>query len=110
MFGLNDTAALIWRAVETVSDFEQLARLTASENSPPLEVTVVKSFCQQLEEVGLIYRAEPEEESVGKPIELPVLQDSSAPEILFQEELRRIGASCAFLPAQNPLCTQIPMV
>ena len=108
MFGLNDTATFLWRAVETVSDSEQLARMISSEEDGSQGVSVVEEFCRQLESLGLLLIADPEEAVNSKPVEVPRPEELSPPRVLWQEALERIAATCAFMPAQNPLCTQVP--
>ena len=109
MYGLNETAAFVWEAIETVPDLRRIARLMSDENGcPPCDVAELERFCAELEELGLLHRAEPGETIAARPVEARPPKDTSPPAILWREEVRRLAATCAFLPGQNPLCNQVP--
>ncbi len=106
MYGLNETAAFLWQALATGEDLDRLGRLTAdSEGS--IDVSVLESFCEELSALGLVRPAEPGEPSSSVDVSPP--GTLSPPRILWQEEVRQIAATCAFLPGENPICFQVPM-
>ncbi len=108
-FGLNETAADVWHALDGTADPGVLgARFGVASGD-------VAAFCAELQELGL---AEVVEENEAPPevfpeSKKPLPSDPQTvavepPRILWREEIRQVAASCAFLPAQNPLCTQVP--
>ena len=100
MYGLNPTAGYVWQALEGSVDLNELAARLENVTCEQL-----KSFCSELFGLGLLVEADPvsdEAESV------PVPEESEPPALLWRESIRQAAATCAFLPAQNPLCVQAP--
>lgn len=109
MYGLNETAAFVWHSIETLPDLRQLARLIAEgDEVSAADLEVLERFCAELEGLGLLRRAEDHEAGAPRPVEVRRPGDSSPPRILWREEVRRLAATCAFLPGMNPLCNQVP--
>ena len=109
IFGLNESATFIWQTVETMNSFEDVLEAMASEapagESLAFGVEEIASFCDELVALDLLEAADPEETG-PRSIEPPAVLEP--PCILWQETLERVAASCAFFPAQNALCNQVP--
>ena len=108
-FGLNETAAAVWHALDGTAD---LGVLSAHFGIAPEEVA---AFCAELQELGLVDVVEedeaPSEVSPGseKPLSGgPQTEVVDPPRIVWREEIHQVTASCAFLPATNPICNQAP--
>ncbi len=108
-FGLNETAADLWNALDGTAD---LGVLSARFGIAPEEVA---AFCAELQELGLVEVVEedeaPAEVSPGseKPLSGgPQNEVVDPPRIVWREEIRQVAASCAFESGANPLCTQVP--
>ena len=109
IFGLNKSAAFIWQTVDTMDSFDSVLEAMASGapagESLAFGVEEIASFCDELVAFDLLEAADPEETG-PRSIEPPAVLEP--PRILWQETLERVAASCAFFPAQNPLCNQVP--
>ncbi len=112
MLGLNPTAAFIWQTFETMTDVDAVVHALGAKNQRldaedqlSLTPAEVETFLEELVELGLVQRAEPTEPqriAIDPPAEL------KPPRILWQETVEQVAATCAFFPAQNPLCSQVP--
>jgi len=108
-FGLNETAADVWRALDGKVDLDDLS---ARFGFSPVEVA---AFCAELRELGLAEVVEKDgaqsEASSGSEKSPSGDQQTEVvdpPRIVWREEIRQVAASCAFSPGMNPLCTQVP--
>ncbi len=108
-FGLNETAADVWQALDGTTD---LGVLSARFGIAPVEVA---AFCAELQELGLVEVVEEDEapSEVSPESEKPLSGGSQTevvdpPRIVWREEIRHVAASCAFLAGANPLCNQVP--
>ncbi len=106
MYGLNATAAAIWQLLEAVAEVSDLARvLDAGQASHAVGPREIESFLQELLNLALVEAAEPEK---VKPTAIEPPANLETPKILWQETVEQVAASCAFFPATNPLCNQVP--
>ena len=109
MYGLNATAGSVWTRLAGATDGtdEPVAHHVDGARQPRLH-----TFVKVLLELDLVTRVEgddggaPALELGGSSADL-----DDAPAILREEALEQAGQrpSCAFLPAQNPLCQQVPI-
>ncbi len=103
MFGLNPAAAFVWQTLEAMEDPASLRR---AMGSPDFGTDAIEAFLRELLALGLVLPEAPEERH---PVALEAPEEPEPPRILWQEKVEQIAATCAFLPAQNPLCNQVPM-
>ncbi len=116
MYGLNPTAAFIWQTLEATVDLDQWLRTLAAGDAPAFGRGELEAFLNELLDLGLAQEvAEPEdrpEAAVEPPVDTPPRRGAdetrAPPRILWREEVEQIAGTCAFLPAMNPLCTQVP--
>ena len=102
MYGLNPTAGYLWQALDGSLSLDVLAERLDSVSLAQLE-----SFCAELARLKLLEEAGPgPREVVETEAEPP--SPSEPPAILWHEPIQQAAATCAFLPAQNPLCTAAP--
>ena len=108
-FGLNETAADVWNALDGTAD---LGVLSARFGIAPVEVA---AFCAELQELGLVEVVEEDEapSEVSPESEKPLSGGPQTggvdpPRIVWREEIRQVASSCAFTPALNPVCIQSP--
>ncbi len=120
MYGLNPTAAFVWQTLEAFDGPDAMLRALGASEPAPLSRAELEAFLRQLEDLGLVTAADgrrPGDPEAGDPeaggpaagpvpVEPPA--ESEPPRILWQEKVEQIAATCAFLPAQNPLCGQAP--
>lgn len=102
MLGLNPAAAFVWQTLEAMEDCEAMRR---AMGSPDFGTEEIEAFLSELEALGLVLREKPEKPA---PVAIEAPLELEAPRILWQEKVEQIAATCAFLPAQNPLCNQVP--
>jgi hypothetical protein len=108
-FGLNDTAADVWNALDGTIDLGGLAARFGIDHKD------VAAFCAELQNLGLVEFVEEGE----APSELspksekphsgnPQTEGVDPPRILWRDEIRQVASSCGFTPALNPTCNQVP--
>jgi DNA-binding transcriptional MocR family regulator len=109
-FGLNDSAAEIWNALDGTTDPKSLADQLKFNHDG------VVAFCKELEEQGLVEGIEGDAapsadafESNEPPSADRIFEGVDPPRILWREKIQQVAASCAFLAGQNPLCNQVPI-
>ena len=106
MYGLNPTAAFVWQTLESMGDAHRMARAVVAGQAPEVDFAgQIEAFLSELLDLGLVEAAEPEE---PKPVAIEPPAELETPKILWQETVEQIAASCAFFPATNPLCNQVP--
>ena len=93
MFGFNHSAAAIW---EFLAEPRQMKSIIG--RSP---VNGTAAFLQQLVDLGLLMESHDVVDGRLKDID-------TKPELLWQEPMLAVAATCAFLPAQSALCNQNP--
>lgn len=119
MYGLNPAAAAIWELLGQDRDVAGLARvLGARQAGEIVSRDQVETFLRELLELTLVEAVEPAEDSgsaveptedAGPATDPPDRRDlSEPPKILWRETVEQVAASCAFFPATNPLCDQVP--
>jgi len=102
LYGLNETAARLWEALDAPRDAATLAgMLSASEDD-------VIGFLGELQREGLIEAVEASADrsdvtavTSHAPLFVP-------PRIEWKEEMYRFGGSCTKIGVQPPLCDQSP--
>ncbi len=104
MLGLDPAAAFVWQTLEAMEDLPAMRRAMGSP--PAFGIEEVETFLNELVDLGLVERREPEKRS---PVALEAPAELEAPRILWQETVEQVAATCAFLPGQSPLCNQVPM-
>ena len=106
MYGLNPTGGFIWQTLETMPDLADLRRaLGAGSGGSRLAAADLDRFLEELLAAGLIEPGEPEKPA---PVAIEPPADAAPPRIAWQETIEQVAMSCAFFPAQNPLCNQVP--
>ena len=129
MYGFNASAAFVWQTLETFDDLTDMLRaMGAAGDEAAIGAGDLEAFLQELSGSGLIEQAEPEVQRPHSPAQrhsaarrpvgrrpadrrTPALEPPTIPEpprIVWQETVEQIAATCAFFPAQNPLCNQVP--
>ncbi len=115
MYGLNPTTGFVWQSLETAADLDgMLAALAAGDATPALGRGDLEAFLAELLELGLVHEGDAlEDRSEDRPKDRPetateLPEALEPPCILWREEVEQIAGTCAFLPAMNPLCTQVP--
>jgi hypothetical protein len=110
MYGLNATAGRVWKAIDDERQADDIARdltVHASGNgSHEWARQAVGSFFHELLELGLV-TGEQEEPGVATAQD-PAHAGLAAPQVVWREELRAFGFSCAFQPGTSPACNQVP--
>ncbi len=116
MYGLNETAAFIWQNLERAADLDAILQaLTAGGAAPAFGRGELEAFVGELVDLGLVEKVTGAGDRSDAVIEQPASTSPHGadatrepPSILWREEVEQIAGTCAFLPAMNPLCTQVP--
>ncbi len=99
MLGLNSPAGIIWSMFHEPCEIESFLVFI---NEPLRKAT--RHFFDNLIQRGLLI--ETDKQAILGPY--PTIIEE--PEITWQETMQQVAGTCASLPAQNPLCNQVPVM
>lgn len=109
-YGLNAMGGFLWHHLQGALDEVDLAgRLEEADHGLSLEA--IHDFLEELRGLDLVEPAgEKNPDDEDKPVTppLPLGPEAEPPRILWSEEIRAIGQSCAFVSGQSALCNQTP--
>ncbi len=103
LVGLNPAGGFLWHALDGQRGVDDLAELVAQAGGRE----AVEPFLGRLRDAGLLAGDgdPPEAAAVPQPYPSP---GTLPPEVVWTEEVRLFGFSCAFMPTQNPTCDSAP--
>ncbi len=102
MYGLNPTAGYLWQALDGT-----VALAVLADRLDSVALDQIESFCAEMVQLKLLEEAKPAPRAVAETETVPP-SPADPPALLWHESIRQAAATCAFLPAQNPLCTVAP--
>lgn len=110
MYGLNPAAAYVWLGLDAASGLDELLPVSTGNGEPAFGEREVMRFLDELVTLGLADQKPPTDTvaKVGPRPDLESTEQLEPPAILWREEVEQIAGTCAMLPSQNPLCTQVP--
>ena len=109
IYVLNPSGGYFWHLLDGRDDAPAMLAGLESETSVPADARgAVDRFIAKLAEADLVERAGPVD--VAEKNDAPVypLPEFVAPELVWQEELRNFGQSCARDPGMNAICDASP--
>jgi hypothetical protein len=108
IFVLNPSGGFLWHGLDGARGTEEfLESLTLDDPLPDGASGRIDAFLENLREADLVAaEGSPDEETRSLP-EYP-LPTFVPPELVWQQELRNFGQSCAFLAGAGEPCTSIP--
>jgi hypothetical protein len=108
IYVLNESGGFFWHSLDGERGMPQiLSNLGLTDDTDCLA-----TFEKRLEEAGLVDRGG--EETGPRPLPSPSrapeypFPEFVPPELVWQQELRNFGQSCAFVSGQSPACTTVP--
>jgi hypothetical protein len=105
LYGVDAAGGWVWHALDGERDAAELARqLEAGDNGELARA--IESFLAELDSLGLVVTG-PCANAASIVAELPGPGEST-PRILWREELRAAGLSCAFQLGQSETCDTSP--
>ncbi len=120
MVGLNPAGARIWLALGAGGELDRLMAATEKDERAFGERQIA-GFLDELAGLGLVEErtegpravdqepAGPASPAADQAPDLGPAGQIEPPQILWQEEVEQIAATCAFFPSTSPLCNQVPM-
>lgn len=108
IYVLNPSGGFFWHGLDGARGTEQLLAGVCLGDPLPVSATErIEVFLRNLQEADLV---ETEGAPQDRPVSLPEfpLPTFVPPELVWQQELRNFGASCAFVSGASPLCDTIP--
>jgi Coenzyme PQQ synthesis protein D (PqqD) len=108
IYVLNSSGGFFWHGLDGARGTEQfLERLGLEEPLPDDAPVRVESFLQDLQKSDLVDANGPADEANASLPEFP-LHAFVPPELVWQEELRNFGISCAFISGSSAACDAVP--
>ena len=107
MYGLNASGGQAWRGLEHGQQVDSIVQELLPSGSADCAVGVshaVESFFGELQQLGLVTS----EQSLRPDQDTPSVDGFVPPQVVWQEELRSFGFSCALQAGQSPACTAGP--
>jgi hypothetical protein len=111
MYGLNATGSKVWNVLASEGgDLEAAARLLGGSEVASSASTsrAVQDFCGELARLELVTGVGSHGDTTGGDVAPEVPPTFLPPQIVWQEELRSFGFSCARIEGQSPACDQGP--
>jgi hypothetical protein len=111
IYVLNSSGGFFWHRLDGERGASELvATLDIEEPIPDDASSHLESFLADLEAADLVATDDGANESRSRTDVAPnyPLPGFVPPELVWQEEIRNFGASCAFLPAGGPPCDSAP--
>lgn len=108
IYVLNQSGGFFWHGLDGERGTEQfLSSLPLADPGADLTTERIDAFLKDLEEADLVdSNGRPEERTVSLP-DYP-LPTFVRPELVWQQELRNFGQSCAFISGSGPTCDAVP--
>jgi hypothetical protein len=111
IYVLNSSGGFFWHRLDgQLGARDLLATLAVDEPIPDNAPSHLESFLADLEAADLVVTGDRPNDTFPKNATSPdyPLPGFVPPELVWQEEIRNFGASCAFLPAGGPPCDSAP--
>jgi len=109
LYVLNASGGFFWHALDGVKAVDDVVALVPVAGQAGEVESALRGFFSELAKCGLVEQERPTQEGETLVAVLPFPGDSfSPPEIVWQEEIRNFGVSCAFIGGQSEACGQAP--
>lgn len=111
IYVLNPSGGFFWHALDGARGTDDLLEgLSLKEPLPEEASSGLDAFWKKLEEADLVESSGSKEEAPSRPAEETPYPFPSfvAPQLVWQEELRNFGQSCAFIAGSSAACDAIP--
>jgi hypothetical protein len=114
IFVLNTSGGFIWHNLDGHRETNEILGLipnTAIENETRSVAEILGDFLRDLEQAGLVESVSPQaKSSAAAETKSESVSESPSgvfalPRIVWREEMRRFGFSCAFISGESPACT-----
>ncbi len=107
---LNPSGGFFWHGLDGERGTEQfLSNLPVADPRADHASERIDAFLRDLQEADLVEAdGAPEERTVSLP-DYP-LPTFIPPELVWQQELRNFGQSCAFISGSGPTCDSVPTI
>jgi len=108
IFVLNPSGGFFWHGLDGARGIDEfLESLPIDGPLPDGASRRIETFLQDLREADLVDAEGPPDERPVSLSEFP-LPTFVPPELVWQQELRNFGASCAFMSGASALCDAVP--
>ena len=108
IFVLNPSGGFFWHGLDGARGTEEFLKgLTLEDPLPDGASGRLEAFLQDLREADLVDAEGPPDEAPASLSEFP-LPTFVPPELVWQQELRNFGQSCAFVAGSSDPCNAIP--
>lgn len=108
IYVLNPSGGFFWHGLDGARGTEEfLQNLTFEEPLPDSTAGRIEAFLQNLREADLIETEGPPDEAPASLPEFP-LPTFVPPELVWQQEVRNFGQSCAFVAGSTEPCNAVP--
>ena len=110
IYVLNPSGGFFWHSLDGVRGTDELLDSTAIAELPVSAVKALDRFWEELADADLVERNQPSASpSDGVTRDYP-LSRFDPPELVWQEQLRNFGQSCARDSGTTPVCDAAPTI
>jgi len=108
IFVLNPSGGFFWHGLDGARGTHEFLESLPLDDSPPESAsTGIEAFLQHLRDADLVDAEGAPDEGLSSLPEYP-LPTFVPPELVWQQELRNFGQSCAFIAGASDPCNAIP--
>jgi hypothetical protein len=108
IFVLNPSGGFFWHGLDGARGTEEFLESLSLDDSLPDDASGrIETFLQNLQEADLVDAQGTQDEGAASLPKFP-LPTFVPPELVWQQELRNFGQSCAFISGSSPACDSIP--
>ncbi len=105
---LNPSAGFFWHNLDGARGTDEILESMAVADLPTSAVKELDRFWEKLAEADLVEKSEPSDSPAAGDARAYPLSSFVPPELVWQDQLRNFGQSCAREPATTELCNSGP--
>ncbi len=110
LFVLNPSGGFFWHRLDGARGTAEILDSTAIAELPASAVDELDRFWEKLADAELIETGVPSDSTANGDDRAYPLSSFVPPELIWQEELRNFGQSCANMSADGPVCDAAPSI
>ena len=108
IYVLNPSGGFFWHRLDGARGTDEILDSMAVTEVPANAVNELDRFWEKLTDAELVEKAEPSDSAADGDDRAYPLPSFATPELVWQEQLRNFGQSCAAMTGESALCDTSP--